>query len=63
MEGWLWRLCIRLRYLCQSARLHTRGLLLGARDSVHLSFPGAGTRHMLWLLPLVNVFHVENSKT
>lgn len=55
MEGWLWRLCIRLRYLCQSARLHTRGLLLGARDSVHLSFPGAGTRHMLRLLPLVNV--------
>lgn len=31
--------------------------------AVHLSLPGAGTRHIVWLLPLVNVSHVENSAT
>lgn len=65
MEGWLWHLGIHLRYLCQSARLHTCRLLSSALadDPKHFSFVGAGVFHIVLLLPLVNAFHVENSET
>lgn len=64
MESWLWHLGIPPRYLCQSARLHTCGLLTGARaeDLTHF-FLDQWRLRLLHCLVVASAVHVENSET